>query len=258
VTTDATVTPRDSSTLQSVERACVVLEHLASSKEPQTVSQVSRALGIERTATHRLLRSLLRSGLLRSERGGAYAIGPRSLAIGMSYVEQMQVWRLAIPFLMELTVEWSQRPWVTVLAVYDGREILLLERVWTPLTPLDAVFEIGGRMPVDRTAAGWAYLAQLADAEVVDIVGKQRFREIKPKLEQARQCGLAFASSELQPGIDALSAAIVDGSGRAAALLIVGGTEFHDQLHPDSPAAQRVLRIASRISANLASGRFPA
>jgi len=251
------VAQRDSSTLQSVERACVVLEHLATCKEPQSVSQVSRALGFERTATHRLLRSLLQSGLLRSERSGVYAVGPRALAIGMSFVEQMQVWRIAVPYLMELSVEWSQRPWTTVLAVFDGKDILLLERLWTPLTPLDAVFEIGGKMPVDRTAAGWAYLAQLPDEEAIAIVGKQRFREIRPKLEEARRCGVAFASSELQPGIDALSAAILDGNGRVAALLIVGGTEFHDQVHPDSPAAQRVLRVVSRITANLTAGRFP-
>ena len=153
------LTQRDSSTLQSVERACAVLEYLAACDEPRTTTQVSLALSIERTAAHRLLRSLLKSGILWSERQGSYSIGPRALAIGMSYVEQMQVRRIALPYLMELSFEYTDYPWSIVLAMFDGKDILLIERLWNPRTPLNSLIEIGGKMPVDRTAAGWAYLA---------------------------------------------------------------------------------------------------
>ena len=251
-----TVAPRDSSTLQSVERACAVLEYLAACDEPQTASQVSRALLIERTAAHRLLRSLRKSGIVWSERQGMYSIGPRALAIGMSYVEQMQVRRIALPYLMELSFEYTEYPWSIVLAVFDGKDVLLVERLWNPRTPLNSLIEIGGKMPVDRTAAGWAYLATLTDEDATAIVGPPRFEEIRPKLEQARRSsGLAFASGELQPGIDALSAPIIDSSGRVVALVIVGGTDFREQLVPDSPIARRVLRIVSRVSETLAARR---
>jgi IclR family transcriptional regulator, acetate operon repressor len=256
VTRQATVTPRDSSTLQSVERACAVLEYLAACDEPQTASEVSRALSIERTAAHRLLRSLLKSGMLWSERTGKYSIGPRALAIGMSYVEQMQVRRIALPYLMELSFEYTEFPWSIVLAVFDGKDILLVERLWNPRTPLNSLIEIGGKMPVDRTAAGWAYLAQLSDHAAAEIVGALRFEEIKPKLEEARRSrGLAFANSELQLGIAALSAPILDSTGRVVALVIVGGTEFENELHPESPTASRVLRIVSRVTGTLATRR---
>ena len=234
---------RNSSTLQSVERACAVLELLASVDKPQTVTQVSQALEIERTATHRLLRSLLKTGFVRSDHPGAYSIGTRSLAVGLAYMEQMQVWQIALPYLMELSLEVSDRPWTIVLATFDGKDILLLERLWTRFTPLDTVIEIGGKMPVDRTAAGWSYLSQLSDAEAASIVGKKRFEEIRPKIDEARRSeGMAFASDALQPGVDALSAPILDSAGRVAALLIVGGPEFHDELRLDSPIAREANR----------------
>ncbi|MDP9261554.1 MAG: helix-turn-helix domain-containing protein [Actinomycetota bacterium] len=256
MTQQATVAPRDSSTLQSVERACAVLEYLAACDEPQTASQVSRALTIERTAAHRLLRSLLKSGIVWSERPSLYSIGPRALAIGMSYVEQMQVRRIALPYLMELSFEYTERPWSIVLAMFDGKDILLVERLWNPRTPLNSLIEIGGKMPIDRTAAGWAYLARLTDSAAAAIVGHKRFEEIRPKIEQARDSrGIAFASGELQPGIDALSAPIVDSTGRVVALVIVGGTDFHDELNLDSPTASRVLRIVTRVSDTLATRR---
>ena len=111
-------------------------------------------------------------------------------------------------------------------------------------------------MPVDRTAAGWAYLATLSDEEARRIVGEPRYTQIKPKLDAARRSkGLAFAHAELQPGIDALSAPIVDPAGRAVALVIVGGTDFENELHAGSAMAGRVLRIVDRVSDTLATRR---
>lgn len=243
-------------TLQSVERACAVLEYLAQADTARTALEVSRAIGIERTAAHRLLRTLQHSGMVWSERPGNYSIGPRALSVGMSYIEQMQVRRIALPYLMELSFEYTERPWSIVLAVFDGRDILLVERLWNPRTPLNSLIEIGGKMPVDRTAAGWAYLAQQTPETAMAIVGAKRYQELKQTLEQARRDhGLAFAHEQLQKGIDALSAPIIDPLGRVAAVVIVGGTDFTAELNPNSGTAARVLRIVARVSDTLAARR---
>jgi IclR family transcriptional regulator, acetate operon repressor len=238
-----------------VERACAVLEHLATANEPCSATQVARALELERTAAHRLLRTLAQSGMVSTDGAGQYSIGPRALAVGMSYVEQLRVRRIALPYLMELSLEYTHRPWSIVLAVFDGTDILLVERLWNPRTPLDSLIAIGGKMPVDRTAAGWAYLAQLPDDEIRAIVGPPRFKEIATKIREARETGISFAQGELQPGIDALSAPIVDASGRPVAVVIVGGTDFSNELHPDSQMAGRVTRICARLSETLAVRR---
>jgi IclR family acetate operon transcriptional repressor len=247
---------KDSGLLQSVERACAVLEYLARCDEPQSATQVSRALEIERTTAHRLLKSLLKGGMVSNERAALYSIGPRALAIGTSYVEQMHVRRIALPYMMALSAEYAKRPWSVVLGVFDGEDILLVERLWNPKTPLNSLIEIGGKMPVDRTAAGWAYLAQLSDQDATRIVGAPRFVEILPKLHEARDShGLAFASGELQPGIDALAAPVIDSSGRVAAVVIVGGSDFHDELHAESEIALHVRRIVTCVSDTLAKRR---
>jgi DNA-binding IclR family transcriptional regulator len=157
---------------------------------------------------------------------------------------------------MELSFEYGDKPWSIVLAVFDGKDILLVERLWNPRTPLNSLIEIGGKMPVDRTAAGWAYLSQQPDEVVREIVDEERYAAIEEKLAQARELrGLSFAHAELQPGIDALSAPIVDQSGRVVAVVIVGGTDFEDQLHPDSEMSQNVLRIVQRVSSTLGTRR---
>lgn len=248
--------PRDSSRLQSVERACAVLEHLATCDAARTASEVARALGLERTVAHRLLRSLEKSGIVWSEKPGSYSIGPRALSIGMSYVEQMKVRRIALPYLMELSFEYTERPWSIVLAMFDGKDILLVERLWNPRTPLTSLIEIGGKMPVDRTAAGWAYLSQLPETHARDIVGKRRYAEIKANLDEARRLGgLSFAHEQLQPGIDALAAPILDSAARVVALVIVGGTDFERELHPESETSKRVLRLVARVSETIAVQR---
>jgi DNA-binding IclR family transcriptional regulator len=193
--------------------------------------------------------------MVSTDGAGRYSIGPRVLAVGMSYVEQMRVRRIALPYLMELSLEYTHRPWSIVLAVFDGTDILLVERLWNPRTPLDSLIAIGGKMPVDRTAAGWAYLAQLPDDEIQVIVGARRFKEIAAKIAETRETGISFAHGELQPGIDALSAPIVDASGRPVAVVIVGGTDFSNELRPDSQTAGRVMRICARLSETLAVRR---
>jgi DNA-binding IclR family transcriptional regulator len=242
--------------LQSVARACQLLEHLASCEAPQSALQVSRAMGIERTAAHRLLRTLAETGMASNDGNGSYSIGSRALTVGLSFIEHMQVRRVALPYMMDLSFDYTERPWSIVLAIFDGRDILLVERLWNPRTPLDSLIEIGGRMPVDRTAAGWAYLAQISEVEAIAIVGAKRYAEIEPRLAQTRaDGGVAFAHAELQPGIDALSAPILDATGRPVAVLIVGGADFESEIKPTSPTAQRVLRIVSHISYTLAARR---
>jgi IclR family transcriptional regulator, acetate operon repressor len=243
-------------TLQSVERACQLLEHLARCDPPQTALQVSRSMGLERTAAHRLLRTLAGTGMASTDGSGHYSIGARALTVGLSYIEQMNVRRVALPYMMELSFDYTERPWSIVLAIFDGQDILLVERLWNPRTPLDSLIEIGGRMPVDHTAAGWAYLAQLPADEATAIVGTERMAEIQPRLDAARaNGGVAFAHAELQPGIDALSAPILDSAGRPIAVLIVGGTDFETELHTESNTAQRVMRMTSHISYTLAGRR---
>jgi IclR family transcriptional regulator, acetate operon repressor len=242
--------------LQSVERACQLLEHLATCEAPQSALQVSRAMGIERTAAHRLLRTLAETGMASSDGNGSYSIGSRALTVGLSFIEHMRVRRVALPYMMDLSFDYTERPWSIVLAIFDGHDILLVERLWNPRTPLDSLIEIGGRMPVDRTAAGWAYLAQVPEEEAIAIVGAKRYAEIEPRLVQTRaDGGVAFAHAELQPGIDALSAPILDATGRPVAVLIVGGADFESEITPTSPTAQRVLRIVSHISYTLAARR---
>ena len=64
-----------------------------------------------------------------------------------------------------------------------------------------------------------------------------------------------MAQVRQQPGIDALSAPILDATGRPVAVLIVGGADFESEITPTSPTAQRVLRIVSHISYTLAARR---
>ena len=182
-----------------------------------------------------------------------YSIGPRALAIGLSYVEQMRVWQVALPYLMELSLECADRPWTIVLAMFDGRDILLLERLWTRFS---APARHGDR---DRRQFA-PHRSRLGPTSPNSAMRRPRTssgrnaEEIRPKVEFARASqGMAFASGELQPGVDALSAPILDSSGRVTALLIVGGTEFREELHLESRTATRVLRIVTRVSSTLSA-----
>ena len=114
----------------------------------------------------------------------------------------MQVRRVALPYMMDMSFDYTERPWSIVLAIFDGRDILV-ERLWNPRTPLDSLIRSAAGCPSRPPPAG-PTLAQVSEAEAIAIVGAKRHAEIEPRLAQTRaDGGVAFAHAELQPGINA-------------------------------------------------------
>jgi DNA-binding IclR family transcriptional regulator len=246
-------TPRRSTTVQSVDRACAVLDRLSASTAPRSALELSEELGLHRTIVHRLLRTLTANGMAREERGGRYLLGPRALLMGLDYLERMAVRKVALPYLLELrTNVIRDRPWAVTLGVPVEHEVVLVERVWHEQAPLSSLVDLGVRLPIDRSAAGWSLLAYYEPMEAREVVGRARFRELKPQLEEVRRLdGLAFADSSLRPGISALATPIFLPTGRPTAAAIVAGSELSSELHADSEISQHLRRVAELITVTL-------
>jgi DNA-binding IclR family transcriptional regulator len=242
-----------STTVQSVDRACAVLDRLSASSVPRSALELSEELGLHRTIVHRLLRTLTANGMAREERGGRYLLGARALVMGLDYLERMAVRKVALPYLLELrTNVIRDRPWAVTLGVPVEHEVVLVERVWNEQAPLSSLVDLGVRLPIDRSAAGWSLLAYYDAAEAAQVVGRPRLRELKPQLDEVRELnGLAFADSSLRPGISALAAPIFHPSGRPAAAVIVAGSELSSELHAESEASQQLQRVADLVTATL-------
>src|SRR4051794_22424863 len=93
--------PARSGRVQSVDRACLLLNALAADPmRPQSALDLARATGLNRTVAHRLLRTLTENDLV-SEAGGRYSIGSAAAVMSLAYVERLGLRQAALPYAVE-------------------------------------------------------------------------------------------------------------------------------------------------------------
>jgi DNA-binding IclR family transcriptional regulator len=241
--------PADRTFVQSVRRACGVLRVLAAADGPLTTNQVSEAVGLDRTVTYRLLQTLESESLAERSAAG-FRLGPENVRLGNAYVDQLPVFRSALPYVAVLRKQ-IRSSWVISVAIRVGAEMQCIDRALGD-APLSSVIEAGIRLPVDRSALGRCVVAYMKDEDAELLLGKRRFVELKPMLGSVRaHGGIAWASGELKPGISAVAAAIFSRTQRPVAAISVSGADLGEELSATSRLAERLRDTADSIAYSL-------
>jgi IclR family pca regulon transcriptional regulator len=115
---EADAPPRDGAFVQSLERGLAVIRAL-SAAEPQTLSDVARAVGLTRATARRFLLTLERLGYVRHEHG-RFALTPQVLQLGYAYLSSLTLPEIAQPHLARLVERVHQSSSVSVLDGADG------------------------------------------------------------------------------------------------------------------------------------------
>ena len=93
----------DNGLVQSVTRAFDVLFAVASASEPQLVGELSRSLGLPRPTVHRILNTLVASGVLaRIDSTKTYVVTPKLALVTASNAETANLADMITPFLHRL------------------------------------------------------------------------------------------------------------------------------------------------------------
>jgi len=224
-----------------------------------TLAEVASAAGLARPTARRLLLTLQELGHVRVE-GGAYALTPQVLRLGMSYVGALGLWDIARPHLEDLVAQTGESSSMSQL---DGADIVYVARASVPKI-ITLRVEIGTRFPAVRTSQGKVLLAAL-DADTLRRTLAEPSRSgvppflprdpagLEEELLTVRARGWALADEELAPGIRSVAAPVRDGTGavRAAMNVTVHAAETSvDVLVGEH--LPRLLRTAGEISAEWA------
>src|SRR5919112_2900916 len=87
--------------LQGLERGLAVIRAFSADAPSQTLSEVARAVGITPATARRILLTLEQLGYVRSD-GRRFALTPRVLALGWSYLSSLNLWEIAQPLMEDL------------------------------------------------------------------------------------------------------------------------------------------------------------
>jgi len=156
-----------------LERTLGVIEVLAFNARGMPLFEIAETLGIPRSATHRLLASLVDKGYVQQERHqGVYQLTAKVASLAFSFLRGSGITDLAQPILDRLAAETGE---LVRLAMIDGRELTWIAKAQGSTYGLLYDPDMGQVGRLSCSASGHAWLACLTDEEALALVEKQGF-----------------------------------------------------------------------------------
>lgn len=247
------------SAVPALDRADIVLQLLASSKEPMRTVELVQRTGLAKSTLYLLLASLEQRRWIEKKSGG-YVIGIGLYMLGCAYVHfddlQSTFRATAADFVM-------QHNEVVQLAVLQGSDVVYLARE-DAHRPVRLVSDIGTRLPAHACALGKALLAQLSDEEVVQLLPDTlqaitdhtitRHEVLCDGLAEIRRTGLARDVEEVAVGL--ICFAVYVGETPMGRRIAVSTSIPAGRLNKkrEKDIIQAIVRVAQQLRLRLATG----
>ena len=229
------------SLVNSVIRACRIVELLAQDGPEVTLSRAADATGLTRPTVHRLLATLGAAGWVRRTSTGRYALTGKLAVIGAAASQGASLREVAHPVLEALALATGDTAY---LIVTRDDQALCIDRVEGPHPIRVHHVNVGDLLPITAGAGPVAILASRPDLQNgLDLTPAQRER-----LEQAQQRGYVVSPDDLLPGVTAIGAPVVDASGLVIAGLSVTGTNDRLSGQHREDVISEVVASAARVS----------
>jgi len=176
--------------VESLARGLAVIRAFSTERPAMTLAEAAAATGLTRATVRRSLHTLETLGYVRSD-GRAFALTPRILELGTSYLSALSLPEIVQPHLEALSRRLDES---VSAAVLDGEEIVYVARV-AMRRIISVGITIGTRLPAATTSMGHVLLG------------------LEPEW--------AIADGELDPGLRAIAAPLHGRDGRVVAAINV-------------------------------------
>ena len=232
--------------VNALDHALDLLKALADFKGPATLSEIARAAGMPATKAHRYLASFIAADLVSQPmRSGQYDLGPAALKLGFAAIARIDIVNSVAGHLSDLT---------------EATGCTALLSVWSNLGPVIVRWErsanyivtnlgLGTNFPLLNSATGQVFLAYMPERLTLPLLGPSHDAAAVFELKrQVRDRGYAAIEGRLIPGLQAVSAPILNSQGEidCAVTLISAGPEA---TAPQGRAINTLRSFANRFSA---------
>ncbi|SEL23160.1 DNA-binding transcriptional regulator, IclR family [Blastococcus sp. DSM 46786] len=203
-------------TVQSVERAAAILHVVAGTRGALGVTDIAEAVGLAKTTTHGLLRTLLHVGFVEQDREtGRYTVGPGLRRLG-SPLDVNEVRSRASNWADALAARSGHTVRLATLA--GEEEVVVVHHVFRPDDSAQEL-EVGVALPARTTGLGKVLLAHSPEPRAARNAPDGRATE----LAEVRARGWAAERGEHEPGRGCIAAPVRGPGGPVVAALGVSG-----------------------------------
>ncbi len=252
-----TVRDAEGGGLSSVGRAIRSLELIAEAGE-LGVTELGRRLGVHKATASRLAATLAERGLLeRDPSTDRYRLGFGLIRLAGAAMAGLDLVSTAHPVLEDLAETTHE---TVTIGVLSGEDVVSIDQV-TGTRSIVSVSWVGKRNPMHTTSTGKVLLAFMEEADRGRFLARPLERatkrsvvdpaHLKAQLAEVRRRGYAQTLEELEEGLNAVAAPVLQADGRAVAAVSVSGPAF--RLRPvDLPRIGRLtMEAAATISRRL-------
>ena len=243
---------------QTVARAVAILKAFSDDRPERGLTDLARAVGLNKTTAYRLLAALEREGMVvRGPSREAYRLGPEAIALGARALRSSDLRAAGHAELETLAKQTGETATLEVLV--EDRMLILDEVHGQHL--VEAAPSIGTHWPSHATSTGKALLAELSEAErrvaapspLAKLTARTLVTQaaLRAELDRVRERGYALAVEELEAGFVAVGATVRNHEGRAVAAISVGGPSTRVTRDRLAQLAGLVRQAAARISRRL-------
>jgi IclR family KDG regulon transcriptional repressor len=250
-----TVRVKDKNFIGLTEKVFDVLEAFSQHpRNPISLEEITRSVGMAKTTVYRLIYSLKRIGYLEQHENGDYCLSPKFYQLGRNGLPHRHLTTLAKPVLDKLVVRTGESAHIGVLE--DG--LILFVAVAPSQHAYRCSAEIGECNYAHSTALGKAILANLEPDEVELVLSTRGLPKLTSltitdkaqfalELAKVRNQGYAINNNENTEGVICIAAPILDSVGKAIAALSLSGPASRMQASMES-LIQNVKQTSFRIS----------
>jgi IclR family acetate operon transcriptional repressor len=243
---------------QAVERAIAIVSCFDSDVPDLGLSEIATRTGLRVSTAHRIVRALVRGGLLAQDpRTERYHLGRRLAVLGQSAMARYGL-DLVRPQLEELAHATGE---AASLGVRDGDDVVVVLRAEST-QPLRFDRPHGARVPLHASAMGKALLAFAGpepESTVADLGELTRFTphtlvrrtDLVADLVATRSRGYSINREERHDGVCGVGAPVLDAGGTARASVAIQGPSHRFDERRLSELGERVIAAAEAIAVAL-------
>ncbi|WP_116697694.1 IclR family transcriptional regulator [Labrenzia sp. 011] len=244
-------------TIQSVDRALSILEHVAGATRPAKLQEIAEALDLKSPTCYHLLNSLVKRGFVtRNQHPRTYQLGPKINEMSRRERSHFEIRQTAIPHLERLAEDTGH---TACMAVFSGTELTITVDV----EAASGISIIAYRQHLSRaphaTALGKAILAWLPEPQIARVVADRGLTgftdltivslgDLVESLRQVRRHGFAVDAGEYSTDVFSLAAAIRNPAGGVIGSIGCLARRNNDDLKSLREVQQRVIATSKAIS----------
>jgi len=259
VTTAKSTVERRPDGIQSIRRACEVLETVARSPDGIGLAELSRTLGLHTSTTFHIAKTLLTLGYLRQiEQSRFYRIGRPLFALASAAQDEVELISAARPVLAELANATGETSYfgvmsgekLVVLAKHDGSGSIRIND------------RIGNVRPLHCTALGKIMLstfepeqfeAFLRETELPVFTSKtiKTIEQLRREIDEVRRCGIAFDDGEVSDELRCAAVPVFNFTNQVIGSLGISGPGWRLSIPVLHKNTRTLQKAAERLSSEL-------